>query len=176
MLEKFKKVESKLGKITKSICYISFVGLLAIMFLNVADVLGAKLASPILGSYEITSRLLLCTVFAAFAYAQTQKAHINMTLVISRFPRALKFAFFTLMSFLSVGIAGFLTYAAYFQAGVAREGATTTEILFIPLYPFFYVQAIAMAAFTAILLFDAIMSLFAIFRNDFAEHVMASWE
>ena len=176
MLEKYKKFETVLGKCTKTICYISFIGLLAIMFLNVADVLMAKLASPIMGAYEITSRLLLCTVFAAFAYAQTQKAHITMTLIVSRFPRALRFTFFTLMSYLSVIIAALLTYAAFYQGGVAKAGGTITDILFIPLYPFFYIQAIAMTAFTVTLLFDAILSTIAIFRNDFAKHVAETWE
>jgi len=136
----------------------------------------AKLFSPIMGSYEITSRLLLCTVFAAFAYAQTTKSHVTMTLVITRFPRVPRLAVFTVMSYISVIVSGILTYAAYYQGGVAKEGWTTTEILFIPYYPFFYIQAIAMAAFTVTLLFDAILSSIAIFRSDFADHVMESWE
>lgn len=176
MLDKYKRFEQLLKKCTKAICYISFFALLAIMLLNVADVFMAKLFSPITGTYEITSRLLLCTVFAAFAYAQTQKAHITMTLIVSRFPRVLRFAFFSLMSYLSVFAAGLLTYAAFYQAGVAKEGATTTDILFIPLYPFFYIQAIAMTAFTVTLFFDAVMSSISIFRKDFAEHVTATWE
>ena len=176
MLDRYKKFESVLSKWTKAICYISFAGLLAMMFLNVADVFMAKLFSPIIGTYEITSRLLLCTVFASFAYAQTQKAHITMTLIISRFPRPLRFVFFSLMSYISVFISGLLTYAAYYQGEVARVGATTTDILFIPLFPFFYVQAIAMTALTITLLFDAILSSIAIARGDFAEHIMATWK
>ena len=176
MLDKYKRFENVLGKCTKVICYISFVGLLAIMLLNVADVFMAKFFTPIIGAYEITSRLLLCTVFAAFAYAQTKKSHITMTLIVARFPKTLRFVLFTLMSYLSVVMAALLTYAALYQGNVAREGGTTTDILFIPLYPFFYIQAIAMTAFTVTLLFDAILSTIAIFRGDFAEHVAESWE
>ena len=176
MLEKYKKIENIIGKITKIICYISFVGLLAIMLLSVADVLMTKFFSPITGAYEITSRLMLCTIFAAFAYAQTKKSHITMTLLVSRFPRAIRFTIFSLMSYLSIIIAAVLTYAAFYQGGVARASWTTTEVLFIPLYPFFYIQAIAMAAFTVTLAFDAVLSSIAIFRKEFAEHVMESWE
>jgi len=176
MFEKYLKIEKVINKITIYICYISFYGMLAIMLLNVADVFMAKFFSPIIGTYEITSRLLLCTVFAAFAYTQTQKKHITMTLIVSRFPRPLRFTMFSLMGYLSFIISALLTYAAFYQCDVARVGGTTTDILFIPLYPFFFVQAIAMAALTVTLAFDAVLSSIAIVRKDFADHVSSSWE
>jgi len=175
MLDTFKKIENKVGKFTKAICYISFVGIVAIVLLNVADVVLAKIHKPILGAYEITQRLLLCTVFASFAYAQTKKTHINMTILIRVFPRVIRFILFTLMDILSVIAAGALTYAAFYQGGVSFDIGTATEVLYIPLYPFFYVQALAMAAFVIVLLFDTVMSFIAIFRDDFAEHVMSEW-
>ena len=175
MLNTFKKIDDLVGKFTKAICYISFAGIIAIVLLNVADVVLAKTFKPVLGAYEITQRLLLCTVFASFAYAQTKKTHINMTILIERFPRAIRFALFTLMSILSVFASGALTYAAYYQGGVALDLGTATEVLYIPLYPFFYVQAIAMAAFTFVLIFDTVMPVIAIFKEDFAQHVMSKW-
>ena len=175
MLDGFKKVENVICRFTKIICYISFAGVMAIVLLNVADVLMAKAFRPILGSFEITQRLLMCTVFASLAYTQATKKHINMTIIIARYPRPLRFAFFTITSLLSVFVAGALSYAGYFQAGVSRQMGTITDVLFIPLYPFFYIQAVAMAAFAIALLFDAIMSFFAIFKKDFAQHVMAEW-
>ena len=175
MLEKFIKADKWVGKFTKVICYISFAGIIAIVVLNVADVLLAKVSKPILGAYEITQRLLLCTVFASFAYTQTKKGHINMTILIVKFPRVVRFSLYTLTSLLSVFAAGALTYAAYYQGGVSMGINAATEILYIPLYPFFYVQALAMAAFTIVLIFDAVMSIIGIFREDFARHVMSQW-
>jgi len=175
MLDRFIKIESVICKITKAICFISFFGVVAIVLLNVADVLSAKAFRPILGSFEITQRLLMCTVFTSFAYAQSTKKHINMTIIIARYPRPLRFAFFTITSLLAVFVAGALSYAGYFQAGVSRQMGTITDVLFIPLYPFFYVQAVGMAAFAIVLLFDSTMSFFAIFKKDFAEHIMADW-
>jgi TRAP-type C4-dicarboxylate transport system permease small subunit len=82
----------KLGKIinkaTFVVSLVSYAGVVAIMLLNVADVLLTKLATkPIKGAYEITEVLLLCTVMASFAYAQSKKAHINMTILINFFPK-----------------------------------------------------------------------------------------
>ena len=175
MLETFTKIEKRVGYFTKAICYISFAGIIIIVLLNVADVLMAKTYKPILGTYEITQRLLLCTVFASFAYTQTKKGHINMTILIAKFPRAVRFAFYTLTSILSVFASGALTYAAFYQGGVSMSSNAATEVLYIPLYPFFYVQALAMAAFTIVLLFDAIMSVVAIFKDDVAKYIMDRW-
>ena len=175
MFDVFMKMKRVVGMFSKAICYISFVGIIAIVLLNVADVALAKTFKPILGAYEITQRLLLCTVFASFAYAQSKKSHINMTILIIRFPRVLRFSIFTLMSILSVFAAGALTYAAFFQGGVSRSISTATEVLYIPLYPFFYIQSISMAAFTIVLVFDTIMSFVSIFNEDFAQHVMSEW-
>ena len=98
-----------------------------------------------------------------------------MTILIVRYPRVVRFSFYTLMSILSVFAAGALTYAAFYQGGVSRGIGATTEVLYIPLYPFFYVQCIAMAAFTIVLIFDTVMSFIGIFREDFAQHVMSEW-
>lgn len=175
MLESFKKIGVVVGKFSKGICAISFAGVIAILLLNVADVILAKTFKPILGAYEITQRLLLCTVFASFAYAQTKKTHINMTILIAKYPRAIRFIFFTLMSILSVFAAGALAYAGFYQAGVSLKVGTATEVLLIPLYPFLYVEALAMAAFAIVLLYDTVMSFISIFKQDFAEHVMSEW-
>ena len=175
MLAAFKRIETMVGKFTKVICYISFIGIIAIVLLNVTDVLLAKTYKPVLGAYEITQRLLLCTVFASFAYTQTKKGHINMTILIVKFPRAVRFVFYTITSLLSVFAAGALAYAAFYQGGVSIGIGAATEILYIPLYPFFYVQSLAMVAFTIVLIFDAVMSFLGIFREDFAEHVMSGW-
>jgi len=175
MLDTFIKIERAFGKFTKAICYISFIGIAAIVLLNVADVVLAKIYKPVLGAYEITQRLLLCTVFASFAYAQTKKTHINMIIVVERLPRAIRFILFTLMSLLSVFAACALTYAAYYQGGISMDLGTATEVLYIPLYPFFYVEALAMAAFVIVLIFDTVMSFIAIFKEDFAKHVMSGW-
>lgn len=175
MLVTFKKIGNVVGIITKAVCYISFAGVLAILLLNVADVVLAKTYKPILGAYEITQRLLLCTVFASFAYAQTKKTHINMTILIVHFPRVLRFILFTIVSLLSVLAAGVLAYAAFYQGGVSLDAGTATEVLYIPLYPFFFVEALAMAAFTIVLLYDAVMSFISIFKEDFAGLVMSDW-
>lgn len=175
-MEKVKHLNSIIEKCTKAVGVISFVTVVAMMLLNVADVVLAKLFNkPILGTYEITQRLLMCAVFTSFAYAQSKKAHINMTILIEKFPRPIRFILFTLMALVSIFAAGAMTYAAGIQTGVAIESGYMTEVLYIPLWPFYLVEVIAMGIFTLALIYDTVLCVIAIFRDDYAEMIQADW-
>lgn len=170
----------KAGKIidraTFIVSIISYCGIVAIMLLNVADVLLNKLfGKPIQGAYEITEVLLLCTVIGSFAYAQTKKSHINMTLVIKAFPKLLRFFIYGLMGLLSTGTAGAVGYAALLQAASAIDKGTITSVLFIPMYPFYYIEAAAMFVFALALLYDTALSFIAMFSTKYEEIVVSTW-
>lgn len=175
-IEKVKNFSAHIEKVTKGVAWISFVCVVVMMLMNVVDVIiGYLFSKHILGAYELTQRLLMCAVFTAFAYGQSKKTHINMTIVIAKFPRAVRFVIFTVMSILSVLAAGAMTYAAGVQTGVAISTGYMTEVLYIPLWPFYVVETVAMAIFTLALIYDTILYVVAIFRDDFAEMVQADW-
>ena len=175
-MEKVKKISAGMEKFTTVVGYFSFICVILMMLMNVGDVVLNKLINKnIIGAYEITQRLLMCAVFASFAYAQCKKAHINMTIVIEKFPRALRFIVFTLMSLLSVVAAGAMTWAAYIQTLDCIAKGYVTEVLYIPLWPFFVVEIIAMAIFTVTIIYDTILYVIAIFRDDYAEMIQKDW-
>ena len=67
-MEKVKHFSSIVEKFTKVVGMISFAAVFIMMMLNVIDVLLSKLfKTPILGTYELTQRLLMCAVFTSFA-------------------------------------------------------------------------------------------------------------
>ena len=175
-MEKVQKFHTRVGRFTQAVALISFICVVVMMLMNVADVLmGYLFSTHILGAYELTQRLLMCAVFTAFAYGQSKKSHINMTIVIVHFPRPLRFALFTLMSILSVLAAGVMTYAAAVQTGVSASTGYMTEVLYIPLWPFYVVETVAMGIFTLALIFDTVLSFIAIFREDYAKMIQAEW-
>jgi TRAP-type C4-dicarboxylate transport system permease small subunit len=133
------------------------------------------LTKPISGAYEITESLLLCTVFASFAYAQSKKAHINMTILINIFPKALKFFVYGLMGLLSAGVAAIVGYAAILQAVSAIDKGTITSVLAIPMYPLYYIEAGVMFVFALSLLYDAVLAFLAMFSKKHAEIVVSTW-
>ena len=175
-VEKVKALSAHIEKVTKGVAWISFVCVIVMMLMNVVDVIiGYIFSKHILGAYELTQRLLMCAVFTSFAYGQSKKTHINMTIVIAKFPRALRFVLFTIMSVLSVLAAGAMTYAAGVQTGVAISTGYMTEVLYIPLWPFYVIETLAMGIFTLALIYDTVLCIVAIFRDDFAKMVQADW-
>ena len=101
----------KIGKgLSKAVSYftlISFIGTLAMMLLNCADVFMSKIfLRPITGAYEITQLLMLCTVMASYAYGQTNHTHINMGLIIGKFHPIPKYLLSGILELISTGIAG----------------------------------------------------------------------
>ena len=175
-MEKAQKFHTAVSRFTQAIALISFVCVMAMMLMNVVDVIiGYLFNTHVLGAYELTQRMLMCAVFTAFAYGQSKKSHINMTIVIVHFPRPLRFVIFTLMSILSVLAAGAMTYAAAVQTGVAVSTGYMTEVLYIPLWPFYVIETAAMALFTLALIYDTVLSVIAIFREDYAKMIQSEW-
>lgn len=164
------------NRFTLAVSLVSYAGVLAIMLLNVGDVFMTKFfIAPITGAYEITEVLLLCTVMASFAYAQSQKAHINMGMILKRLPRRVAFAVYSFMGILSSATAGAVGYAAVLQAQSAMDRNAVTSVLQIPLYPFYYVEAVAMFFLALVLLYDAVFAFIAIRSDKYAEMVKSSW-
>ena len=167
-----KKIGKFVDTTTFMVSLVSYGGVIAIMLLNVIDVLMTKtLNRSFTGAYEISEVLLLCTVMASFAYGQSKKTHINITLIVKIFPRSLKFLVFGLMELLSTATAFAVGYAAVVQAQSSIVKGAVTSVLLIPLYPFYYIEAIAMFVFSLALLYDTVLVLMAAFSNKYADMV-----
>lgn len=170
------KIGKVFDKITAIMSIVSYVGVSVIVLLTVVDVFLTKaFDAPILGAYEITEQLLLITVYASFAYGQSNKSHINMALVLTRLPRTLRFICYSLMCALSVGIAGLVGYAGVLQSIKNLTTGVVTSNLYIPTFPFVLIAAIAMFVFAIALLYDLILSIAAIKNDECAEIVTSGW-
>lgn len=171
-----KKIGKILDRFSAGISIISYVGIISIMLLNVADILMTKLfQKPIFGATDITEQLLLCTVLASFAYAQSKKAHINMTMIIKHLPKFIKFPLFGLMGLLSTATAGFMGYAAVLQVQNALAIDMKTEVLYMPKWPFYTIEAICLFALAIVLLYDTVVAFMATKNKKAEEIVVSSW-
>lgn len=171
-----KKIQTVLEKISNGVAVISFVTVSILVLLNVADVICSKFfGKTIVGAYEVSQCVLMCAVFASFAYGQTHKTHVHMTLFITLFPGRAKFTPFFLCSVASTAMAGVLVYAAFFQASRQLATNTLTGILHIPLFPFYYLAAVCLVIFCLTLLFDTVLAFLAIFSDKYGEEVKSHW-
>ena len=173
VMDKIGKVIYKIGMISG---IISMVGVSILVLLNVCDVVFNKVSgNNILGAYEISENVLMVTVFAAFAYAQVRKSHIHMTLLINVLPGKTKFIPFFLCSLISVVTGAYCTYSTVYGGLKQIEYNSMSNILHYPLYPFYFIEAIAMGIFVLVLIYDMILSFLAIFNDEAAEKVHATW-
>lgn len=171
MLKFGKVLNNVIGKFT----LVSFVGVVAIMLLNVADVLSSKLfLKPIAGAYEVTQLLMLCTVIGSYAYGQTNHTHINMGLIILKFPKKARYFISGVLGILSTATAVVLGYAACKQAMIALGKNTVTGALFIPWWPFYIIEGICMFILAVTLAYDMLMSFRAIAGEEEIEKYVDS--
>ena len=165
-----------IGELSSFMGVVSIAGVFIIMMIIVVDVaLRFLLNSPIQGSYEIVERCMFCTIFATFAYAQTEKAHIRIDLVVGMFPEKLHmFADFILLAS-STGIAAIIAYGAVLQARTSMSSNYITSVLNIPLYPFYWLEFVCMLVFAVTLLYDSVKNPIAMFDDRVAKEVKARW-
>lgn len=172
-----KKIDKILSLITGAIGYVGYVGMVVIMVFIVADVLArGVLRQGIVGTYEIVERVLLVMLFAAFAYTQTHKGHIHVTLFLPKFPRVIQMLLYGTFELLSFITAGFCAYAIIMQGNYSLTASTTTAVLRIPLYPFYYIAAFGMFVFAITLFWDAIKCYIGIKNIDVCNEIQSTWE
>lgn len=175
-----KKIDKILNTITGAVSLISHAAFLGIMVVIVIDVILRKVANTgIMGAYEIVQVILSAGVFAGFAYCQSQKGHVHVTLLISHFPEKLRFIVFGLLSVLST-IACFYTAHAAYLAEVDSyskwlKGAGRTGVVGIPFYPFYWIEIICLVIFGVILAWDTLKNFIAIGNKEVAEEVQSHW-
>lgn len=172
-----KKMDSYLHKLTSGICLVSYAAFIAVMIIIVLDVALRKITqSGIMGTYEIVERALMCGVFASYAYTQSEHGHVRVTMFISKLPGRLRLVVNALTYIISSAGAFLLTYAAVLQGNYSQTASTMTGVLHIPLFPFFWIEAVCMAVFGIALLWEVIKSFAALGNKEIAQELTADWD
>jgi TRAP-type C4-dicarboxylate transport system permease small subunit len=112
---------------------------------------------------------------ASFAYGQTKKSHINMTMIVKRLPRVVKLSVYGVMGLLSTATAVVVGYAAVMQAESAMSKGVETNVLLIPMYPFYCVEALSMFVLALALLYDAVLAFAALRSKACEDAVLSAW-
>ena len=163
-MQRLKTLASSLSNIFE---YIAVAGIMAMVLVNCADVLGSKLFSwPVPGSTELVSLIQLTTI--AFALGATQKirGHINVEMFISRLTHRKKAITMAFTSLLECIIFGLLIYESVhygYSLQLAKEVSGTIKI---PIYPFAYVLALCLCPVLLLVFFDHIASLKEVFKHE----------
>jgi TRAP-type C4-dicarboxylate transport system permease small subunit len=138
-LETYRKVIDAASKISIMIGQ-GFAGIM--IFLVAADAIGRYVFNrPIIGVLEITELMMLFIVFLAFAYVESENAHVRVDLVISRFPRKIRLYIECLVTLISLGTIGIIAWQAVLYSLELRQQGNLTASLGVPISPFLLVVA-----------------------------------
>jgi len=143
--DKMEKWVTSLAKVTS---FIGAIALMGMMFLMVIDVIGRYFFNhPIAGSYELIVYSMVLTVFLGLGYAQLQKAHVKVDIVLHYLsPKAIAVLDVITLS-LSLVIFMYITWATILQIKQVFLMKQVSEILYIPQWPFQMVASIGAGVF-----------------------------
>jgi len=172
-IEKFKKVVDTISRYTGYLSYICFT---VITLLTVADVILRKTYKPIVGSYEIITYVLLVGVFSSFAYCQTLRGHIQVTMILRLLPKRAVFVIYSITSALTAVIMCFVAYAASQQAMYIMEKGFHSDTLHFVTHPFIWIECVCMIVFALACILDTVQSVHAIFHEEEQDKLLAEWD
>ena len=145
--------------------YLAYVGAFSLFFmmcLTITDVAGRYLFNrPVLGAFELTEFLVLVLIFSFLAYAQANKAHINVDLFMMFFPEKLKTIIEIFNHIACLAIMILITWTGFEKAVEVMQAGEASPNLELPNYPFVFFLVIG----CAVMCIEFIRDIIVIFRN-----------
>lgn len=153
-------VERPIFRFSRWVTIFSALSALIIMLLVTVDVLMRRfLNMPILGSFEISTSLLVVIVFCCVAWVMTERGHIVVDIITSKYPPRLSAVMSSFALFCSMIVVGLICWGSIrFGLEQYRVGEASV-LLKIPVAPFIFVLAFGSALLTLVILIQFIDSL-----------------
>jgi TRAP-type C4-dicarboxylate transport system permease small subunit len=137
----------KLTILTKPLSFAGALVLFAMMLLTTCDVIGRYIFNaPLLGTFELTEFMMVCLVFFALAYTQSQKGHIAVDIVVSHFPENIQNAIEILNYLITLFVLVLITWMSIERGFEVKSVNEVSGTLQIPVYPFVFCVALGSAA------------------------------
>lgn len=143
-------------KISQFYAWISGSAVIAMMLLIVINGIKRSFSTPILGTTEIVGWLASISVSFALGYAQIHRGHVDIDILVVKFPKGLQKVLRIIVAFLSLGffsIVGWQLFQYAFSLSANRNVSQTLGIIY---YPFVILSALGFLVFMLVLLKDFI--------------------
>ena len=98
---------------------------------------------PIKGSYELIEFMMVLVVFLGLAYTQVRKGHVSITLFTGKLSPGQLSVILSITYLLCIIIFSLITWRGILQAEALRVNGTSSDLLFIPNFPFMWIVVIA---------------------------------
>ncbi len=152
MEPEFRPSERVIDRGVRMLAMIGGYLLIWLMGLTVFAVFTRKvLNAPILGIQDLSEVSLVVTVFAAMAYAGWTGGHIAVDLIADVLSPRLMSAVDVLIRSISAIFFAIVAWQSALRAIEAQEVGEATNMIALPLYPYFWVIALGFALFSVVL-------------------------
>ncbi len=129
--------------LSKLLFWVAGAGLIAMLLLVVADIIGIKMLSrPVPGGIEIVSFLAVVAIGFAIPQVQVLHGHVAVDFVLEKWPPRARAIINAITVFLSVCLMVLLAYYSFKYAGKLRRTGEVSMTQKIPFYPFVYGLAV----------------------------------
>jgi TRAP-type C4-dicarboxylate transport system permease small subunit len=146
--------------LTKVLFWIAGAGLVGMLLIIVADVLGIKIFShPVPGGIEIVSFLAVIAIAFAVALTQVMRGHVAVDFIVEKFPRRAKLVIDAITIFFSVCLFAAMAWYSFKYAGKLKDTGEVSMTQKIPFYPFVYGMAVCFVVTFLVLVRDLVKSI-----------------
>jgi TRAP-type C4-dicarboxylate transport system permease small subunit len=146
--------------------WLGVIGLLAMFFFNLIDVVGAKLFTwPLPGALEIISFSQVTAIAPAIAFTLILERHIRIEFTMMRLPRRMRAACSSITSFLALATFALLLWQSFLYGQSLRQAGEIGSTSRIPFYPFAYLVAFCSIPVCLAFLVEIFKSLPEVFKH-----------
>jgi TRAP-type C4-dicarboxylate transport system permease small subunit len=129
--------------VSRVFSYLGAVALVIMMLLTTVDVLGRYIFnSPILGTYEMTEFLVLIMIFSFLPFAQSEKTHVSVDLLVALFPKRVQANIELFNHAVCLGVMVLITWMGVEKAFELKLVGEASPNLKVPDYPFVFFLAL----------------------------------
>jgi TRAP-type C4-dicarboxylate transport system permease small subunit len=154
--------EAGLKQANRILVYLAALAMFGMMMLTVVDVGGRYFfSSPVLGTWEMVSFLLVGASTLSIGYCQITKGHISVDFILERFPPRVKAVIRTFAYLVGLAAFSLLAWQVFVLAQhyLSATRGNATDTLGIPLFPFVLAMAIGCGVMALVLLVDVVHSI-----------------
>jgi len=158
----FERVVHSLSRICDRIAQAAVV---AMLLLVVGNILLRIVWKPILGTYDIAGFIGAIVIAFAIAYCALQRGHIQVELLVARFPVRVQGIIDSITGILSLGIFSLITWQCTVLANHIRRVGEVSMSAHISYYPYIYGVAFGCGLLCVVILVDLIKSLIKVMKG-----------
>ncbi len=160
------RVDKFTRSFSHSIEWLGMIGILLMFFVNLIDVIGAKLFLwPLPGATEVIGFSQIVAIAPAIAFTFLLGRHIRVEFILDRFPKRIRAGITSISSFLSLILFVLILWQSILYGISLKKAGEIGSTSHIPFYPFAFFLAFCCVPVCLAFLMEVLQSLKEVFGH-----------